>query len=64
MALGCVALDVKHTALRPKIVEEAHALGLAVLRVDGQRAARVRDCSREWGVDTIITDAVDRLRPG
>jgi len=63
MALGCVAIDVKHTALRPTIVEEAHALGLAVLAWTVNEAARAKLLA-QWGVDTIITDAVDRLRPG
>ena len=62
LALGCVAVDVKHTLLRPKIVEEAHALGLAVVTWtvnDPERAKRLA----AWGVDTIITDAVERLTP-
>lgn len=63
MALGCVAVDVKHTALRPKVVEEAHALGLAVVAWTVNEPARVKLLG-QWGVDTIITDAVDRLRPG
>lgn len=62
MALGCVAVDVKHSALKPKIVEEAHALGLAVVAWTVNDPARAKLLS-QWGVDTIITDAVDRLRP-
>ena len=63
MALGCVAIDVKHTALRQKTVDEAHALGLAVVTWTVNDPARVKLLA-QWGVDTIITDAVDRLRPG
>ncbi|MCC7217023.1 MAG: glycerophosphodiester phosphodiesterase [Burkholderiales bacterium] len=61
-ALGCVALDVKHTAIKPKLVEAAHASGLAVAAWtvnDPDRAERLV----EWGVDTVITDAVDRIVP-
>ncbi len=61
-ALGCVAIDVKHTALRPKIVEEAHALGLAVVTWTVNDPDRAKQLA-QWGVDTIITDAVDRLPP-
>jgi glycerophosphoryl diester phosphodiesterase len=61
-ALGCVAVDIKHTALRPKIVEEAHALGLAVVTWTVNDPERARKLA-SWGVDTIITDAVDRLTP-
>jgi glycerophosphoryl diester phosphodiesterase len=62
MALGCVAIDVKHTALRPKIVGEAHALGLAVVTWTVNDPVRAKLLA-QWGVDTIITDAVDRVHP-
>lgn len=62
MALGCVAVDVKHTALRPRIVEDAHAHGLAVVAWTVNDPKRAKELAA-WGVDTIITDAVDRLRP-
>jgi glycerophosphoryl diester phosphodiesterase len=61
-ALGCVAIDVKHNVLRPKIVEEAHALGLAVVAWTVNDPVRAKQLA-QWGVDTIITDAVDRLGP-
>jgi glycerophosphoryl diester phosphodiesterase len=60
--LGCVALDVKHTAIRPPLIEAAHASGLAVATWtvnDPDRARLLVD----WGVDTVITDAVDRIAP-
>ena len=63
MALGCVALNVKHTVLDVSIVEAAHAAGLAVAAWtvnDPERAALLAG----WGVDTIITDAVDLITPG
>jgi glycerophosphoryl diester phosphodiesterase len=62
MALGCVAVDVKHSVLRPKIVEEAHEMGLAVVTWTVNDPARAKTLLA-WGVDTVITDTVDRLRP-
>ena len=62
MALGCVALDVKHSVVRPKIVEEALALGLAVVTWTDNDPERAKLLG-EWGVDTVIPDAVDRLSP-
>ncbi len=57
-ALGCVALDAKHSLLRADVVREAHAAGLRVAAWtvnDAERAAELA----AWGVDTVITDAVD-----
>ena len=51
-----------HGADAPKIVEDAHAR--ASRSLPGRSTIRrARPSSREWGVDTIITDAVDRLPP-
>ena len=62
IGLGCVAVDVKHTLLKPAIIDAAHEAGLAVLAwtVNDPRRA---DTLERWGVDTIITDAVDRIGP-
>ena len=57
-ALGCVALDAKHTLLSADVVRGAHAAGLRVAAWtvnDPERAAELAS----WGVDTVITDAVD-----
>ena len=62
VTLGCVAVDIKHTLLKPAVIEAAHGAGLAVLAWtvnDPRRAALLAS----WGVDTIITDAVDRIPP-
>jgi glycerophosphoryl diester phosphodiesterase len=61
-SLGCVALDARHALLDAAVVARAHAAGLAVA------AWTVNDPERAkalvaWGVDTIITDAVDVLDP-
>jgi glycerophosphoryl diester phosphodiesterase len=61
-ALGCVALDANHRALDAQVVARAHAGGFRVLSYtvnDPERAALLRG----WGVDCVITDAVDTIRP-
>lgn len=60
--LGCVALDAHHLALDGAVVRRVRARGLRLL------AWTVNDPSRAaallaWGVDGVITDAVDLLRP-
>ena len=62
IALGCIAVDVKHTLLKPVIIDKAHDAGLAVLAWTVNDVRRA-DLLAQWGVDTIITDAVDRLTP-
>jgi glycerophosphoryl diester phosphodiesterase len=60
--LGCVALDSNHASLTEAVVARAHAERLRVLTYtvnDPARAALLRG----WGVDCVITDAVDLLRP-
>jgi glycerophosphoryl diester phosphodiesterase len=61
-ALHCVALDAHHEVLNPEVVGTARAAGFRVLTYtvnDPARAALLRD----WGVDVVITDAVDRIKP-
>jgi glycerophosphoryl diester phosphodiesterase len=60
--LECAALDLRHTSIKPPLIEAARAEGLRVLAWtvnDPERAQRLVD----WGVDTVITDAVDKVRP-
>jgi len=60
--LGCVALDAHHAALDAGIVARARDAGFRVLTYtvnDPERAALLRG----WGVDCVITDAVDTIRP-
>ncbi len=59
--LGCVALDARHDALTEDIVRTAHDGGYRVMCFTPNEPARVAELGR-WGVDTIITDAVDRIR--
>ncbi len=58
--LGCAALDVHHEALTHEIVETAHRHGYRVCCYTPNDGARVALLA-EWGVDTIITDAVDQI---
>jgi glycerophosphoryl diester phosphodiesterase len=59
-ALGCVALDAKHSLLTAEVVGQAHAAGLRVAAWTVNDAARVSELA-SWGVDSIITDAVDTI---
>ncbi len=61
-ALGCVALDADHRELDAAAIRRAHAAGLRVLCYtvnDPDRARRLFD----WGLDALITDAVDSIAP-
>ncbi|WP_373377964.1 glycerophosphodiester phosphodiesterase [Cupriavidus nantongensis] len=60
--LGCVALDANHRELDAGVIATAHAAGLRVLAYtvnDPARAAQLL----EWGLDGVITDAVDQIVP-
>lgn len=61
-ALGCVSVHLKHTSVTQASVQSLHAAGfrLAVWTVnDPARAQELLD----WGVDTVITDAIDLISP-
>jgi glycerophosphoryl diester phosphodiesterase len=57
-ALGCVALDAKHTLLDAGVIDAAHAAGLRVAAWTVNDAARARELAA-LGLDMLITDAVD-----
>ncbi|SPD64964.1 glycerophosphodiester phosphodiesterase, cytosolic [Cupriavidus taiwanensis] len=60
--LGCLALDANHRELDACVISAAHAAGLRVLAYtvnDPTRAAQLL----EWGLDAVITDAVDQIAP-
>lgn len=59
-ALGCVAIDAKHALLRESVVRDAHAAGLRVAAWTVNDVKRAADLAA-WGVDTVITDAVDAI---
>lgn len=59
-ALGCVAVDLNHVLLTADVVRAAHARRLKVV------AYTVNDVDRarllfDWGLDVLITDAVDQI---
>lgn len=59
--LDCVALDSNHRELTQEIIAKAQAAGYRVLCYtvnDPERAQQLFD----WGIDSIITDVVDRIR--
>lgn len=58
--LQCVALDANHECLSREIVAEAHRRGFRVSTYTPNDLARVRELGA-WGVDTIITDAIDAI---
>jgi len=61
--LQCIALDCKHRELDARIVAAAHGAGYKVVTYtpnDPEVVARLV----EWGVDCVITDAIDVIRPG
>jgi glycerophosphoryl diester phosphodiesterase len=59
-ALQCIALDVNHEALNAEIVKTAHRGGFRVCSYTPNDPVRVAELAG-WGVDTIITDAVDQI---
>lgn len=60
--LACVALDANHEVLDREVVARARGEGFRVLTYTPNDPARV-ETLREWGVDCVITDAVDVIRP-
>ncbi len=59
-ALDCVALDANHELLTADIVKAAHRAGYRVCCYTPNEPVRVSELAG-WGVDTIITDAVDQI---
>ncbi len=58
--LDCVALDTNHEALTAEVVAAAHRGGYRVCCYTPNDPQRV-ELLLEWGVDTVITDAVDQI---
>lgn len=60
--LGCVSIHLKHTLVTKPVIAELRQMGLriAVWTVnDPDRARELLD----WGIDALITDALDRIHP-
>ncbi len=60
--LGCIAVDLDHALLTAARIDEFHAAGLRVAAWTVNEPARVAELL-VWGVDSIITDAVDVIPP-
>ena len=60
--LGCVALDANYRELSPEVVGEAHRRGYKVACYTPNGKDVVRSLMN-WGVDCIITDAIDSIEP-
>jgi glycerophosphoryl diester phosphodiesterase len=60
--LGCVALDADYRELTAEIVTAAHDAGHKVMAYTPNDARVVARLVR-WGVDVVITDAIDRVKP-
>lgn len=61
--LGCVALDTNCSAIDRALVLAVHRAGHRLLTYTPNDPARVAELLA-WGVDAVITDAVDRVSPG
>ena len=61
-ALGCVAIDPNHRDLTESMIASAHAAGLRVMTFTVNEVERAQ-LLLGWGLDCLITDAVDVMRP-
>jgi glycerophosphoryl diester phosphodiesterase len=60
--LQCVALDTDYREIDAALVADVHAAGYKMLCYTPNDPAQAAELVR-WGVDGIITDAVDAIRP-
>lgn len=60
--LGCVGLDANHGELDANVIQRAHTAGYKVLCYTVNDPARAAELFG-WGLDTLITDAVDIIVP-
>jgi len=60
--LGCVAVNPKHTLLTRDLVSDLRGTGLRIATWTVNDPARLSELAN-WGVDTLITDAVDPIAP-
>ena len=58
--LECVGLNACHKVLDAAIVQAAHGAGYRVACYTPNDPERVRELA-QWGVDCIVTDAIDRI---
>jgi glycerophosphoryl diester phosphodiesterase len=60
--LGCVAAITNHRLMDAALIEQLHQAGLRALVYTVNEAERASELL-SWGLDGVITDAVDRLAP-
>ena len=60
--LGCVAVVLPHCLCSASVVAQAHHQGLRALAYTVNDAGRAEQL-QAWGIDGIITDAVQAFRP-
>jgi glycerophosphoryl diester phosphodiesterase len=60
--LGCVACVLNHQRVDAALIERLHGLGLRALVYTVNDPARAAELLA-WGLDGVITDAVDRMVP-
>lgn len=58
----CVALDANYLELTPEVIQTAHDNGYRVACYTPNDPVWARDLAG-WGVDCLITDAIDRIDP-
>jgi glycerophosphoryl diester phosphodiesterase len=61
-ALRCIAFDVDHNLVDAELVAAVHAAGLRLMAWTVNEPARALELAA-WGVDSIITDAIDLIPP-
>ena len=60
--LQCVSLHLKHTAVTHETVKLVHAAGFRIAVWTVNEIDRANELF-SWGVDAVITDAIDRISP-
>ena len=60
--LDCVALDANYKELTREIVQAAHAKGYRVACYTPNDPVKAKELG-DWGVDCLITDAIDKIDP-
>ena len=60
--LGCVSLHLKHTLVTQALVGEVHQAGFRLATWTVNEPARAAQLL-EWGVDAVITDALNLIQP-
>jgi len=61
-ALGCVALITNHQLMDAALLARIHSAGLRAMVYTVNQPQRAQ-LLRSWGIDGIVTDAVDRFSP-